>query len=78
MKEDAQNTASIFTINCYTVRTTPKFILTVQNVSYILSQIETIILAISFSPKNIVKINDDVMSVKCSELFGDVWQKASL
>ena len=39
---------------------------------------ETLVLAISFSPKNTVKINDEVMSVKCSELFGDVWQKASL
>lgn len=39
---------------------------------------ETIRAAIRFSPKNAVKINDEVMSVKCSELFGDVWQKASL
>lgn len=34
--------------------------------------------AISFSLKNTMKINDEVMFVKCSKLFGDVWQKASL
>lgn len=39
---------------------------------------ETVVPTISFSLKNTTKINDEVMSVKCSKLFGDVWQKASL